>query len=94
LNRFREFATRGIRYFAEYLYNRARLSILGDQNHTLKGDLMISKYVLMLAPVVLMFGGIWFALHPWNESKKSFDERTRAAREALQEKEESARKAA
>lgn len=43
---------------------------------------MLTKYILMLAPVVLMFGGIWFALHPLAEQTRHFNERTRAARES------------
>lgn len=43
----------------------------------------MTTYILMLAPVLLMFGGVWFALHPWLEQKENFEERTRAAREAL-----------
>ncbi|MFZ5558224.1 MAG: hypothetical protein ACOZDY_16145 [Pseudomonadota bacterium] len=54
----------------------------------------MTTYILMLAPVVLMFGGIWFALHPWHENNKGFKERTRAAREALKSGDAAMRKAA
>ncbi len=45
---------------------------------------MLTHYILMLAPVLLMFGGVWFALHPWIEQKANFDERTLAAKAALE----------
>ncbi|HSO06139.1 MAG TPA: hypothetical protein VLW45_02810 [Pelomicrobium sp.] len=45
---------------------------------------MLTNYILMLAPALLMFGGVWFALHPWMEQKANFDERTRAAKEGLE----------